>query len=55
LQTKFEFKAPYGELFGPTKGCHDGIEPYFLGDKGFPLFSYLMIAQREGCVQIILE
>jgi hypothetical protein len=27
------------DFFGPTKGSHDGIEPYFLGDEGFPLFS----------------
>jgi hypothetical protein len=50
-----EFKAQYGGLYGATKGCHDGIEPYFLGNKGFLLFIELMIAHREGCVEIILE
>jgi len=36
LQTRLEFKAQYGGLFDPTKGCHDGIEPYFSWRQRLP-------------------
>jgi hypothetical protein len=42
-------------LFDPTKGCGDGTPPYLLGDKRYPLISWIMTPYKKGGQHIIFK
>jgi hypothetical protein len=48
-------QAQYHALFDPSKGCGDGTPPYLLGNKRYPLISWIMTLYRKGGRQIILK
>jgi hypothetical protein len=42
------------DLLNPNWGCQDGLSPYILGNKGYPLLNCFMVSHKEK-EHIVLE
>ncbi len=48
-------QAHYHGLFNAERGCQNGIPPYMLGDKGYPLLDWLVTPHQEESDHKVLQ